>query len=150
MKKSLIFLIAFGMALISLVPLLKASDASPPCYREIQTTFFRQDLVTTALSLYKVDQSFWIAIYSDLQANSGRVPFLVQTLAKNRNPNPLYPIFRPKEASEILQKALFDVLTQAIAPYSHMNNNSINNNTINGVFRYLWEQQHSRIQQCGM
>lgn len=124
-------------------------DQSPPCYRQIQQSFFRQDLVATALSLYSVHQSNWLNIYNSLQRASYQVPTLVQAYAASLNPNPLDPVFMPDQALGILQKALFDVFqgvmgyTRGQDPYSVMDQN-----TINGMFKYIWEQQVNQIVAC--
>jgi hypothetical protein len=147
MKRSLhLCLAVVGMALTA--PLFSA-DQSPPCYRQLQVDFFREDLLTSSLSLYVINQSMWIPIYQDLQIAAQYVPGLVQAYAREKNPNPLEPYFNPAVAAEILQKALFQVFQGVMQKYAATTfNNNIEQNTINGMFRYIWEQQFSRLSAC--
>ncbi len=146
MKKTfLIFLLIIGMGLNSH---LFSADQSPPCYRQIQLDFFREDLIVSALSSYSVLQSLWALIYQDLQVAVQYVPGLVKTYANARNPNPLDPYFIPASAAEILQQALYQVYSTVMLRYAAATNNVIDQNTINGTFRYLWEQQYNRLAAC--
>lgn len=133
----------------SFVSPLSAADQSPPCYRQIQQTFFRQDLLVAGLSLYSVPQNIWVNIYNDLRNGSLRVPSIVDSLARAKNPNPLDPIFIPGVAAEVLQQALFSVFSGVMRFYASQGSNIvINDNTITGIFRYMWEQQYSQLEGC--
>lgn len=146
MKIMLFSMIAtVGMAFAA--PLI-ALDRSPLCYRQIQTTFFREDLLTAALGLYLVDQSMWNGIYQDLQLNAQRVPALVQWRAKATNPNPLDPIFDPQGATKVLQDSLYEVFYGVMQFYAASSNNIIDRNTVLGIFNYLWQQQYNSIAPC--
>lgn len=121
---------------------VESAGNPPPCYEQLQTTFFRQDLLTTALGIYLIDQSVWTGIYNDLLIGSQHVPRLVQEIARSSNPNPLYPAFEPNGAARILQQALFTIFQSVMQKWTGANGNVlINQNSINGIFRYLWEQQ---------
>ncbi len=129
-------------------PVLRA-DQSPPCYKEIQQTFFRQDLLVAGLSLYSVNQTIWINIYRDLQNGIQRIPFIVESLARAKNPNPLEPVFIPGVAAEILQQALYSEFARVLRFYANQGSNIIiNENTIIGIFRYIWEQQYPQLEAC--
>lgn len=122
-------------------------ERQPPCFRELQTTFFEQNLVAEALNASRVDRALWQPIYRDLQRESSSVPRLVQTLAANRNPNPLSPIFRPEEAFEVLQQALTMTLTNVLFRYRTLNY-TINQTTVDGAFRYMWQRQFPKLRSC--
>jgi hypothetical protein len=135
-------------ALFSL-PAFMNADSSPACYKRIQTTFFREDLLATGLNMYQVQQSVWYTINSDLQTVSAQVPGIVQQMANATTPNPLSPHFEPNKAMEILQKALYGVFKNVMLRYRASSNYSpIDINTINGVFNYMWQQQIQQIEAC--
>jgi hypothetical protein len=123
-------------------------DQSPPCYRQIQQNFFRQDLLVAGLGLYSVNQNIWLNIYQDLQRGVQSVPSMVEALARSKNPNPLDPTFIPGVAAEILQQALFNVFQGVMRFYAAQGNTIIDQNTINGIFRYIWEQQYNQLAAC--
>ncbi len=124
-------------------------DQSPPCYKQLQQSFFREDLLVSGLSLYSVNQNMWSNINRDLQAAALNVPSIVESLARAKNPNPLEPVFIPGAAAEILQQALFSVFEGVMRHYAAQGLNTvINQNTINGIFRYIWEQQYNQIAAC--
>jgi hypothetical protein len=127
---------------------VQAVDASPSCYRQLQTDFFGEQQVAQALSLYKVQQTAWRLIFNDLRKAAQGVPALVQARANAKVPNPLAPPFDAGGAIQILQESLFQVFYSTMMRYSSDPHNRINQNTINGAFRYLWDSQQNRIQQC--
>jgi hypothetical protein len=127
----------------------KMNASIPTCYRDLQTTFFRQDLVAQALSLYRVDKALWHPIYRDLSRATYRVPNILQARAQAMNPNPLAPIFIPDKAFELLQDALEAVYTDVILSYRSLNR-SINLTTAKGGFGYIWDKQFPRLKSCAV
>jgi len=147
--KSYIFLTTYICLLANVFAMkVGADDASPPCYRQLQVDFFNQDLVIQALSLFKVQQPAWRLIAQDLSLASRNVPAIVQYRARFKNPNPLDPVFDPNGAIQVLQDSLYEVCNSVMKRYTYLPYNMINQNTINGVFRYVWDHQQSRIQAC--
>lgn len=126
-----------------------SADSVPPCYREIQTTFFQQQLVAEALSLYRVNQTLWHPIYNDLQRASYLVPAIIQARARSMSPNPLYPVFIPEKAFELLQHTLEGVYTEVLMRY-RTSNLTINSTTTKGGFGYIWDKQFHRISSCAV
>ncbi|MBA2727331.1 MAG: hypothetical protein H0U49_04060 [Parachlamydiaceae bacterium] len=147
MKRIYLFFVMMGITCSS--PLY-CYDQSPACYKQIQQTFFRQDLLVAGLSLYSVNQNIWLNIYNDLQNGASSVPSIVDNLARAKNPNPLDPVFLPGASAEILQQALFSVFQGVMNKYAYEASSStvINQNTIVGIFRYMWEQQYSLLEAC--
>lgn len=147
MKNLIICTIAIA-ALFAMLPLM-SYDVSPPCYKQIQTTFFNPQLVIQALGVYSIDQSLWRFINSDLQNSMGAVPAMVQAEAQLKNPNPLAPPFNNDEAFKILQRVLYRVWYSVVIKYqSRMANSLINNASIQGSFNFIWLQQQAAIVQC--
>lgn len=144
-KKIALFFVMVGLNISSTA---YSYNQSPPCYLQIQQTFFRQDLLTSALSLYSVNQNIWMNVYRDLQVASQRVPSIVQSYAMAESPNPLDPVFMPQQATALLQKSLYDVFQGVMRFYASQGNTIIDQNTINGMFRYLWEQQANQLAGC--
>jgi len=126
---------------------ISAADMQPACYRQLQTTFFEQNLVAEALNASRVDRALWQPIYRDLQRESFAVPKLVQNFARSRNPNPLSPIFMPEAAFEVLQQALSTTLGNVLFRYRTLNY-TINQTTVDGAFRYMWQRQFPKLKSC--
>ncbi len=146
--KKYIYSCVVMMGLLITSPIL-SYDQSPPCYKQLQQSFFREDLLVSGLSLYSVNQNMWANINRDLQAAALNVPSIVISMARAKNPNPLDPVFIPGAAAEILQQALFSVFQGVMRYYAAQGLNTIiDKNTINGIFRYIWEQQYNQIAAC--
>lgn len=147
--KNLIISIALTGALLALSAPLMSDDASPLCYKQIQTTFFKPQLVIQALGTYNIDQSLWRFINSDLQNSMGSVPGMVQAEAQLKIPNPLAPPFNNDEAFKILQRVLYRVFYSVVIKYQNRVGQSlINNASIQGAFNIIWLQQQAAIVQC--
>lgn len=126
---------------------ISAADRLPPCYQELQTTFFEQNLVAEALNAARVDRALWQPIYRDLQRESFAIPKLVQNFARALNPNPLTPAFIPEQAFEVLQQALAMTLRNVLFRYRTLNY-TINQTTVDGAFRYMWQRQFPKLRSC--
>lgn len=127
---------------------INGQNALPSCIYSIPSNFFQQTIVVQALNLYRVEQNVWTPIYNQLQGVAQQVPSHVQAYAQMQNPNPLYPVFNPPAVEQILQKALYEALFSVMITYRNAYPNSINQNTIDGMFRYIWTQQYNSIQAC--
>lgn len=127
---------------------INGQSGPPQCIYSIPANFFQQTIVVQALNLYRVEQNVWTPIYNSLQGVSQQVPSHVQMYAQTQNPNPLYPVFNPAEVEKLLQRALYEALYSVMMSYRNAYPNTINENTINGMFRYIWEQQLNTIQAC--
>jgi len=121
--------------------------AMPSCYNQLQTTFFSENLVAEALSLYRVNQTLWRPIFNDLQRASYRIPSLLQAQARAMNPNPLRPTFIPDKAFELLQSELLAVYSSVILSYRSLQP-TINSTTATGGFGYIWDKQFPRLRAC--
>lgn len=127
---------------------VSGQTALPACIYSIPSTFFQQTIVVQALNLYRVEQNVWTPIYNSLQGVAQQVPSHVQAYAQMQNPNPLYPVFNAAAAEQLLQKALYEALASVMISYRNAYPNSINQNTIDGMFRYIWTQQFNAIHAC--
>lgn len=127
---------------------LNAQDASPACYRQMQTTFFRSDIVAQALALHNVNQGLWLFIAQDLHRLSSQIPAMIQARARALRPNPLSP-FDPNRAIEILEQSLLSIFMSVMQSYKYkISSSNINNDTILRIFNYIWLQQQNGILQC--
>ncbi|MBA3604231.1 MAG: hypothetical protein H0W50_11500 [Parachlamydiaceae bacterium] len=149
MKKLIVFA-GLTLSFIGIHPLaLKADDALPICYRQIQTSFFNPQLVIQALGVYKIEQSLWRFIVNDLQNAVGQVPSLVQAEAQSLNPNPLASPFNRDQAFKILQRSLYKIYYGVVVKYQfRVGNSLINNSSIQGSFNHIWLQQQAAIVNC--
>lgn len=139
--------ILFAIGTFSQIKL--TGDASPPCYRQMQLTFFNENLVAQALALHSIDQNLWIFIARDLKSASGKVPAIVQAQARSLNPNPLNRPFNPDGAFKILEAALYSVYFPVVNSYRNKSSfTNINNNSIYDSFRYIWLQQQAYLIRC--
>lgn len=149
MKNFITFIALVLCATVSSAPSKLAGDASPPCYRSMQVTFFNENLVAQALALHRIDQNLWRFIAQDLKAASGKVPAIVQAQARALNPNPLERPFNPDGAFKILESSLYSVYFPIVNSYRNKTSTSnINNNTIYDTFRYIWLQQQAYLLKC--
>lgn len=134
---------------LATVPLDIRGDASPPCYRQMQTTFFNENLVAQALALNRIHQNLWIFIARDLKRASSQIPAIVQAQARSQNPNPLERPFNRDGAFKILESALYSVYYPIMNSYRNkISYSNINDSSIYNSFRYLWLQQEAFLVQC--
>jgi len=126
-----------------------AQSEPPSCFYQIAEVFFEDGAVIESLSIYKVEQNIWTPILQSLKALSKQSPSRIIALAEIENPNPLTPVFIPDAAARLLQKALYEILFTVMQSFRNAYpNNAINQNTIDGMFRYLWTRQYNQIQAC--
>lgn len=149
MKNFVTLVVLVLCAAVSSAPSKLAGDASPQCYRNMQVTFFNENLVAQALALHRIEQDMWRYIVQDLRAASGNVPAIVQAQARSLNPNPLERPFNPDGAFKILESALYSVYFPVLNSYRYKKSmTNINNNTIYDSFRYIWLQQQAYLIKC--
>jgi len=117
----------------------------PDCFRRIQTTFFQEKTILTALSFYRylINESQWTPVAKELVAANSRIPSLMKIEAKRYPRNPLERPFQPEVAQDILRAAARTAFVEV------MKNNYITNpHIINGMFTYIWNQNSGRVQDC--
>jgi hypothetical protein len=123
-----------------------AFEDIPPCYKELQTNFFRYDLTSQAFSLHRIGQSQWQTLVSQLEQRSKVVPQLVEAEAKQLNPNPLERPFQIENAVEILRRALFLVFRQVLLEnYALLVTNEV---AIREMFEHIWFNQQGALVKC--
>lgn len=115
----------------------------PPCFRDLERSFFRPDLVNEALSMHSVFQSTWTPINQELRKNARRAPEIIRARAGRMDPNPLGTPFLPKEASLILQQVLLEIFSETLVPF-HV----VNQSKIEEMFQYIREKQIQRFHAC--
>lgn len=143
------FLVIFLLFMGESAQIESAVDATPSCYRQMEVTFFNENLVAQALALQRIDQSLWRFIARDLRAASNRVPAIVQAQARSLNPNPLQRPLNPDGAFKILEASLYAVYFPVLNAYrNQISNSNINNDSIYASFRFIWLQQQAYLVKC--
>lgn len=149
LKIKLLASVAFLVTALLFPSALRSYESEvPPCFVQIQTNFFRQDLVLQVLGSYKVSQGVWLSIYRDLQHTSWNVPNILQAKAAALNPNPLSPFNRAR-AYALLRQSLFDVFFAVLINYRNKGGLFvINADMIRTGFERIWMQQQAMIIRC--
>lgn len=118
-----------------------------PCFKDLQTHFFRPDLVMEALSLHEVYQSQWQPIVQKLQDSSKDVPQLLKLKAENLElsgqRNPLLSPFDPEGADKLLNEILMQVFTNVLRE-----SNVLLESDIKDMYVYIRNKQTDRLKAC--
>ena len=119
-----------------------------PCFQELQTDFFRPDLVMEALSVHTVVQNQWYLITQSLTKRSKDIPNLLRERARhmelNGERNPLLYPFQPENADKLLNEVLMEVFI-AVLKDSNVTEPPFN---IKEMFNYIRNKQAERIKDC--
>ena len=124
---------------------LSAYDASPRCFKEIQTDFFREPTVTTALSFqsHRIYRSQWYRISKDLMTANRRIPRLMKEEARRLDENPLEKPFQYEGAEKLLHAVTWSLFVEV------MDRHYVKDQyTLQRVFTYIFEQESERIRAC--
>lgn len=114
-----------------------------PCFKNLETNFFKEDLVRQALSLYNIPQGVWNPIVIQLRGASGEVPNRMRAKTRGMVPNPLeYPLQR-EPAAKLLKEALHEVFVEVMAA-----NAMPEQPTADLIFEYIFSRQRSSIERC--
>jgi len=116
---------------------------TPPCYKDIESNFFRVDFVSEALSIHSVPQSNWSLINIELQKNIKEVPSMVRARANRMRPNPFGTPFQPQEASELMRQVLLEIFSNTLATF-HITNQQ----KVEEMFQYIRQRQSQRMLAC--
>ncbi len=134
--RTIIFLFFFAAS-------LNAYDRSPPCYLDLEKSFFRTDWVLQALSMNLVMQGQWDAIAKGVVGQQGGIPAMVRERANRMSPNPFDPKFIPEQVKEIFLEAAFSVFRDVV--YS---NGYSDPTGIKSMFDYIVARNEIRLNQC--
>lgn len=124
---------------------LQAFNAEPPCFKDLEENFFRDDLVLQALSLQYnwYSQGQWALIVRGLHDRSRDIPYMLERRASLARPSPLEYPFQYEQASKLLFEILFEVFHQVM-----IESGITNEGIINSMFKYIRDQQANRINAC--
>jgi hypothetical protein len=137
-------LLALLIAIFSMFSLEARVDRRPACFKELERNFFDRVITTNAFSLYEIKQGGWTAMVNELQRISQtEVPKMTWKEGQRMRKNPLDTVYRQSEAGVILGKVLFDVFNSVCKQY-----NVTSNAIIRDMFRYIEQQQASKIRRC--
>ncbi len=129
---------------------LKAFDASPRCFKDLEINFFQPSIVSQALSLHHVDQSIWTPITQFLHEASKKVPDIIKKKAERMSPNPLTPKFIPEVAYQLLNETLFQIFSDVLITYNSYQDLKINGDDMRSMFEYIKDKQAHRLDPCFM
>jgi len=125
---------------------LSAFEDIPPCYRDMQTTFFKPELVSQAISTrvgYYQQQNTWILITQELTRRSQNIPQIVKFKADQFRPSPLEFPFNAQLASQILFDTQYELFSSVLKSYG------INDDTdITAMFNFIRGSQEPMLRQC--
>lgn len=141
----------FQLILLLTLPLsLIAFDDQPSCFVDLQSNFFRPDLVMEALSYHSVHeiyQSQWTIVAQKLRDRSRDVPRLMRErsdfLELNQLRNPLQYPFDPVGADKLLRPILLEILSNVLKE-----SNLYNVSAIQDIFAYIYNRQIDLIRAC--
>jgi hypothetical protein len=114
-----------------------------PCLRNLQQNFFREAVVTEALSFYNIPQGLWVPINNDLKVASARVPEQMKRMTSRMVPNPLEYPFQREVVAKLLKQALFEAFLSAMT-----NNNMVERPTVDMIFDYIFYRQAPFLISC--
>ncbi len=142
MRKFLMGISLFLSSLFSCSSLV-AYDASPPCFRILESNYFEPGALYQALSLHHVIQSQWNLIYQDLAKRSRDIPKIVKDKASRLSPNPLQDPYNKDVAVQILHDALYSLFVDVLRIHNITNESDIKN-----MFDYILSRKPEALQQC--
>lgn len=142
MKKAIFLLSGFYTGFVSSLSFALVPDPIP-CVRNLETTFFRSEIVYQALSLYEIPQGLWDPINIDLQNRSRKVLDRMKEKTARMVPNPIeYPMQRVPTA-QILIEILHEVYYETMVTYQ------VNEQpTADLIFNYILGKQAYRFLEC--
>ena len=138
MKKVIILLLAV------LAPTIGEARQTPEkCYRELESNFFDENIVSAALSLHKVYQSQWTLINRDLRNRSRNIKQTVKQRARKLERNPFNRPFQLEVATQLLIQAEFEIFSDVMFNYDVRSPGKIND-----MFLYIRENRLQQMPEC--
>lgn len=132
-----------------LLPLsLFSFDDQPPCFKEMQTTFFRQEYVEHALSLHNVYQARYPIIMQSLRSRSQSVPETMKQRTMLIVPSPLDYPFDPVASGNLLKDILLEIFVAVMKENLVSNGNYVNENDVKDMFNYIFNRQLNEWNKC--
>jgi hypothetical protein len=122
---------------------LPAYDASPKCFKQLQTEFFRESTVELALSIFQTPQSQWILIRKGLKDESRHIPQIMKEQAKKMRPNPLENSFQTESALRLLRKVAWEIFVKVMEKYDGSQKRKWQL-----IFDYIYETELRHINAC--
>ena len=121
------------------------ADDAPDCFKDVETTFFNNYLVTQALGMhsYTINQGQWDPILTDLRTKARSVPDRVRAAANKLSPNPLDYPYNNKDAAQVLFVVLYGVFKEVM-----YENYITDDSSIQDMFHYIRNKQITKLQNC--
>lgn len=131
------------MILIVLPVVTDGYDATPRCFKQLETSFFDKTALSATFDIHLVNTGAWGLIFRDLKLKSQRVPKMIAAEAKKQKKNPFEHPFSPKEAEKILLQVLYSIFRETLISFDVTSESDIQE-----MFSYLKQQQDSRLKSC--
>lgn len=127
---------------------LQGWENIPPCFKEFEQNFFKQELVLQSFDLHHMYLSHASVVYVALIEAAKDVPDIVKAKAKTMNPNPLHHPFQREIAEKILKQTLEEVFIKVLTANYVADQPAINEAEIKGMFEYIFSRQHAAWARC--
>jgi len=110
------------------------ADASPPCFRELEDSFYNRIVVTEALAFVQIQQGLWEYIIRDLNTKTPFFHSEVLKLAAKAKKNPTNHPFQMAKAKQILEHVLFKNLQETMRNYKYV---LVREEDITSVYQFI-------------
>jgi hypothetical protein len=144
MSKITFYLVSFYFFLAT--SFLSAYDATPPCFKEIERTFFNTRTILLALQYFQNDYSFqgaWDPFQRALVGKNSLISGRMRTYAKKMKPSPLEKPFDHKGAVNLLRVVTREFFMEAMKKYQ-----PVIERDWDATFNYIFDTELERINAC--
>lgn len=113
------------------------------CFKDLQTNFFREDIVYEGLSFYQIPQGLWSPIFQGLQVRSDSVSARMKKKTAFMVPNPIeYPMNR-EAAVSILKSVLYEIFMETMNDYQ-----ANEQPTAAYIFEFIFSKRLPELKAC--
>lgn len=114
-----------------------------PCVEYLETNFFEPSIVNRGLSFYKINQSQWDPIVTQLQVVSQTIPSRMKQRTAGMFPNPIEYPMQKMPTARLLKEVLYQVFMEVM-----VNNYAANQPQATLVFDYILSKQAALFVNC--
>lgn len=122
-----------------------AVDATPPCFRELESSFFDRKPVIEALSYAEIQQGLWELIAIDLKSKIPSIHPEVRKLGRQQKRDPTDYPFRMEASKRLLETVLFRMIDDTMRRYKYV---LFSESDISRVFAFIKAAHQKRWNLC--